>query len=92
MEESRIETRLRNKAKNLGGLALKLSVPGKNGMPDRIILLPGGQVRFVELKKPGGKLEKLQRKRAKMLRAMGFKVYCLDSVRAVDDFIREVFE
>lgn len=92
MEESSIEVRLRNKAKKMGGLALKFTVPGKNGMPDRIVLLPDGQVRFVELKKPGGKLEKLQQKRARMLRAMGFKVYCLDSSQAVDEFIREVFE
>ncbi len=92
MEESKIERRLKNKIKRQGGLAIKFSVPGMAGMPDRLILLPGGKVHFVELKKPGGKLEKLQQKRAEILKALGFKVYCLDSNEAVDVFIGEVFK
>jgi len=92
MEEARIERRLKNKIKKMGGLAVKFTAPGMAGMPDRLILLPEGKVYFVELKKPGSKLEKLQQKRARDLRKLGFEVYCLDSDQAVDNFIREVFK
>jgi len=91
MLEKQIEKRLINKAKKLGGLALKFTSPGKNGMPDRIILLPGGQIVFVELKAPGKKLKPLQQKRFRQLRKLGFQALKIDSVKDADEFIREVF-
>lgn len=48
---------------------------GINGEPDRIVMLPGGKVFFVELKRPKGKLSKLQIEKHKRLRVLGFKVY-----------------
>lgn len=36
----------------LSGWPLKFTSPGQNGMPDRIVLLPGGKIYFVELKAP----------------------------------------
>ena len=50
--ESAIEGRLRDRVKLLGGRCLKFVSPGQNGVPDRIILLPGGRVVFAELKAP----------------------------------------
>ena len=90
MEESRLERRLKKAIENLDGVALKLKVPNKRGMPDRMILLPGGRIYFVEMKAPGKKLRLLQRKRAKQLQALGFPVYILDSDKAVDAFLQEV--
>ena len=56
-----------------GGLCLKWISPGRAGVPDRIILLPGGRVMFVELKRPkGGERSKLQLWWAGCLRTMGF--------------------
>ena len=90
MEESRLERRLKKEIEKRGGLALKLTVPNKRGMPDRLILLPGEKIYFVEMKAPGEKPRPLQRKRAKQLQALGFSVYCLDSDEAIDDFLQEV--
>lgn len=90
MEESRLERRLKKAIENLDGVALKLTVPNKRGMPDRMILLPGGRIYFVEMKAPGEKPRLLQRKRAKQLKALGFSVYCLDSDEAIDNFLQEV--
>lgn len=56
-----------------GGKALKLT--GYVGIPDRLVLLPGGVVFFVETKTIGGRLSKAQRLRHHFLRALGFKVY-----------------
>ena len=74
--ERDIERRLVQTVKQMGGLCLKWVCPGWAGVPDRIILLPGARVVFVETKRPkGGKRSKLQIWWADMLRALGFEHY-----------------
>lgn len=92
MRETTIEKHLKNEVKKHGAKAWKFISPGLRGVPDRIVLLPGGESVFVELKAPGEKREPLQVKRASELQDLGFKVYCLDSIKLVDQFIREVFK
>lgn len=71
--EKDIETKLRKMVEAHGGLCLKWVCPGWSGVPDRIILLPGGRVLFVETKRPkGGKLETLQKWWQKRLQRLGF--------------------
>ena len=53
MRERDVERRLVRMVLDLGGFAPKLSCPGMDGMPDRLILLPGGRVAFAEIKAPG---------------------------------------
>lgn len=74
--EKEVEKFLIREANRLGGTAKKWVCPGWDGAPDRIVLLPGAKIVFVELKRPGEKPRKLQTKRAEELRALGFKVYC----------------
>ena len=45
--------KLINAIKEAGGIASKFISPGFDGMPDRIVLLPGGVMGFVEVKAPG---------------------------------------
>lgn len=90
--EKYLEQRLEKEVKKLGGLALKFVSPGIAGVPDRIVLLPNTRIVFVELKAPGKKMRPLQLKRKEQLEALGFKVYCIDSIKAINDFIREVME
>ena len=47
-------------------------------------------IAFVELKAPGKKMRPLQIKRKKQIEALGFKVYCIDSFKEIEDFIRDV--
>ena len=71
--EKEIEARLTQMVKNHGGLCLKWVCPGWSGVPDRILLLPGGLVMFVETKRPrGGQLSRLQERWADKLRSLGF--------------------
>jgi len=91
MLESRIEGRLKTEVEKRGGKARKFISPGWAGAPDRIILFPGGRVVFVELKAPQHIMKPLQKKRAAELRGLGFKVYCIDSLEGVKQFIAEVF-
>lgn len=90
MEESKVERRLIKQVEKIGGKAYKWNPAGVIGVPDRMVLLPGGKVIFVELKAPGKKLRKIQEFRAYELRKLGFRVECLDTVEKVDLFINKV--
>lgn len=78
MREKVIEQQLVEAVKNAGGLCPKFASPGFDGMPDRIVLLPGSKAAFVEVKSPGKKPRPLQLKRHDQLRRLGFQVYVLD--------------
>lgn len=90
MREKDIESRLRNEIKKIGGVAFKFVSPGNNGVPDRIVLLPGGIIKFVELKRPGGKTTKIQDMQIARIKSLGFDVRVIDSVEGVDGFVKEV--
>ena len=87
MLEKEIEQKLIRTAKKAEGLALKFVSPGYDGMPDRLLLLPGGRISFVEVKAPGLKPRPLQKKRHEMLRSLGFKVYVLNDERQIESMI-----
>ena len=74
MRESQIEARLSREVKHAGGLCLKWVSPGCTGVMDRIVLLPGGRVIFVELKQPGGRLSERQKWMADALARLGMDV------------------
>lgn len=78
MREKETEQKLVKAVKASGGIAPKLVSPGFDGMPDRLILLPGGIIAFAELKAPGKKPRPLQVARHRLLRKLGFAVYVID--------------
>jgi hypothetical protein len=59
-------------------------------MPDRILLLPGAHIAFVEVKAPGIKPRPLQMARHKLLRRLGFKVYVLDNEQQIGVILNEI--
>ena len=73
--------------KSHGGLALKFTSPGYAGVPDRLVLMPGGKMCFMELKAPGRKTRPLQVRRIEQLRALGFKVYVVDGKEEIGGII-----
>lgn len=87
--ERDVERRLAHEVGRLGGLCVKA---GQDGWPDRIVMLPGGRLWWVELKRPHGKLADLQLYRAVELAKVGQKVVCLWSVDEVDRWIKEIGE
>lgn len=88
MRERDIEAYLRDRIREAGGWAPKWVSPGNNGVPDRIVMLPGGRIVFVELKAPGGRPTKLQAMQHARLRALGCDVHVIDSKQAVDELVR----
>jgi len=90
MREKYIEQKLIKAVKVAGGLALKFMSPGYNGVPDRLILLPGGIVAFAEIKASGSKPRPLQERRHEMLRQLGFKVYVIDDESQIGGMLDEI--
>lgn len=88
MSEKYIEQKLVVAVKNMGGIAPKFVSPGFNGMPDRLVLLHRGRIAFIELKAPGKTMRPLQVRRKRQLEALGFSVYCIDSVEQIDEVLR----
>ena len=89
-KEKSIEQKLITEVKKVGGEALKFVSPGKDGMPDRLVLIAMGKVGFVEVKAPGEVPRKLQLKRHKKLRSLGFKVYVLDDEKQIGGIIDDI--
>jgi hypothetical protein len=81
--ESSIEGTCRERARGWGGYLFKL-FPIYVGLPDRILLRPGGRVDFIEFKQPGKYPTKIQRFWHERLRELGFRVWVL---RSVDEFV-----
>ena len=87
MLEKAIEKKLVQEVKKIGGLALKFVSPGFNGAPDRLILLAKSKIAFVEVKAPKEQPRKLQLRRHKQLRSLGFQVYVLDNEEQIGGII-----
>ena len=90
MREKTIEQKFRTAVKAAGGLAVKFTSPGFDGVPDRLALLPDGKMAFVEVKAPGKKPRPLQFSRHRLLRQLGFKVYVLDDESQIGGMIDEI--
>ena len=90
MREKVIEQKLVSAIKIMGGICPKLTSPGFDGMPDRLVLLPKGKFGFVEVKAPGEKPRPLQIARHELLRKLGFKVYVLDDIEQINRILDEI--
>lgn len=82
MLESEIEKECCKWAASEGWSSYKFVSPSKRGVPDRIFLRDNKTV-FVEFKRPGGKLSKLQEREIEKLRAQQFKVFVIDNLRSM---------
>ncbi len=90
MRERDIERRLVKESVQRGGLALKFVSPGRIGVPDRIVMMPGGKIGFVETKAPGKKLRPIQERRIRQMMDMGFKVFVVDSMEQIGGVLDEI--
>lgn len=90
--EKDTERYLRDEVKALGGRSYKWVSPGCSGVPDRIIVKPGGGIFFVETKSEGKTSTAQQKKRQAELRALGCTVYTdIDTKERVREMLRREF-
>ena len=92
MREREVEKVLVDGIRKLGGRAFKWVSPGNDGVPDRIVVLPGYPAVFVELKTITGRLTSLQRVQLKRLKDMGQAVRVLHGEHEVKLFLEECKE
>ena len=82
MREKQVEQKLVQAVKARGGICPKFVSPGFDGMPDRIVLLPGRHFGFVEVKAPG--------KMPRLMEKLGFSVYVLDGPEKIGGILDEI--
>lgn len=87
VSEKAIERYLVEQAKLNGLPCLKYSNPNMVGYPDRLLVLRGGGVAWIELKSRGKKPTKIQETRIAELRAMGHIVAVIDNKADIDSFL-----
>lgn len=84
LREKHIENYLKTETEARGGKCIKLV--GYIGIPDRLLLLPGGRAAFVECKAPGEKPRPMQLHWLRTLQGLGFVAVVIDSKPAVREF------
>ena len=90
MREKQVEQKLVRAVKARGGICPKFVSPGFDGMPDRIVLLPGRHFGFVEVKAPGEVPRPLQVSRHRLMKKLGFQVYVLDDPEQIGGILDEI--
>lgn len=90
MKECAVEKHLISVTRACGGLCFKFTSPGVAGVPDRIVILPGGKIGFVETKAPGRRPRLLQRAVIRDLYRRGCRVATIDSLKSVEGFVRRL--
>ena len=90
MLERDIERYLATRIAALGGKAYKWVSPAHIGVADRIVVLPGGVVWFVEVKTIGGRLSPLQKLFAADMARLGQKYICVWSKGEVDELLQRI--
>lgn len=89
MREAALEKRLKEEIEKRGGLCLKWTSPGFTGVPDRIVLLPGARILFIEVKRPGVKDGRTPRQKrvAWQLKGLGFEVIRLSDIADLEEHL-----
>lgn len=84
MREKIVEQKLVQAVRNRGGVCWKFTSPSTVGVPDRVVILPGGHIGFVEVKAPGEKPRPVQEVRINQLRGLGAVCLVLDDISEVE--------
>ena len=88
MRERDIEDALVRRATEIGGEVRKVRWIGRRGAPDRVVMLPGGRLYWVELKRPGQKAEPHQAREHERMRGMGQRVLIIDSFAGIEALLK----
>lgn len=92
--EAALEERFRREVRKRGGYALKYVPVGITGIPDRIVLLPGGRIGFAELKNPNGKgkLRSSQKRALATLERLGFATIVSHNISELTDWLDDLLQ
>jgi Holliday junction resolvase len=88
VKELDIERYLVKRVAELGGTAYKFSSPSRANVPDRIVVLPGGVIAFVELKAPDITPREAQLRELDRLTKLGAHATWINNLKAVDTLLK----
>jgi hypothetical protein len=86
--EANLEALFHRQVRVIGGVIVKLA-PTERGVPDRLVILPGGQIFLVELKTTNGRVSPIQEEWHKKAAMRGVNVVLLKGREEIVDWIRE---
>lgn len=89
--ESVVEAFLHKRVRALGGHTVKIS-PLEAGVPDRLVMLPGGRMYLVELKTVTGRLRPIQAAWHTRAARMGITVHVVHGTEGVREWLRVITE
>lgn len=90
MLEREIEAYLVKRVKEMDGIAYKFVSPQRRSVPDRLVVMKGKHIFFVEVKNTVGKLTDGQKREIERLRDLGQRVFVCYSKEEVDSILLEV--
>jgi Holliday junction resolvase len=91
IREAAVERELMRRVQALGGVCEKVRCSGRRGCFDRLVVLPGARVYFVELKRPrGGRLSAHQRQWAQQFAALGVAIVVLRNSADIDALLLQM--
>lgn len=91
IRESEVESHLRRSVESIGGQCVKFIPDYKRGWPDRILIVPGGVLVWVETKRPvGGRLSAAQLLAHASLRRLGQRVEVVWSREDADRLVESL--
>jgi len=87
IRENKVERYLDAQVQKLGGITRKWVSPGRDGVPDRIVILKGVVI-FVEVKTTDGVVSMVQAREHERLKDAGCHVSVVMGQQGVDEFIK----
>jgi len=90
MQEAKVEKYLHAEVSKLGGTTRKFVSPGRVGVPDRIVILKGGKIWFVEVKTFGNIPSLSQNREICRLKTFGCNATFVAGKEGVDRFIEKI--
>lgn len=90
MTERQIERWLGQQVRDLGGLYFKWVSPGNVGVPDRIIILPGGHIVLAEIKTDFGQMTPQQDRLQRRLAAIGADVQLVIGLAGAEALVKRI--
>lgn len=88
IRERDVEKYLKDAVLQSGGMSWKWTSPSHTGVPDRIVVMPGGRVYFIEVKTEGGVLSARQSLVLNILEELQCNTLVVYSKDDVDDFLK----
>lgn len=89
--EASLEEFFRRRVRLVGGHSVKLA-PTEAGVPDRLVVMPGGSIHLVELKSEGGSLSPIQTEYHRRMKKLGVNIVVLKGRDEIMGWLRRTVD